>query len=210
MARPENGYWRDGVHIVSNTEALSATRVRRWSGNKTTWDRRARIGSAVHIAAAILDCNNKTWDDAPREWIEPYDAVSPEVRGFCLAWERCKREEQIVVKLVEHSLFAKVDLSDFATTVDRVGLRRGEPAIIELKTPKAAEPYWGIQLAGQELAVIANLGPPTARPFRYQRWAAQLFATGKYKLIPYSDPQDFVIFRQSLNIAIWNANNYGN
>jgi hypothetical protein len=126
------------------------------------------------------------------------------------AWELCKRNEDFVPTLVEHTFCpVQTGITVFATTLDRVGLRRGAPAIVELKTPKVAEPYWGVQLAGQELAVLAAQGPPLDPPHRYERWAAQLFATGKYKLIPYDDPLDREVFLWALGLSTWIANKYG-
>jgi hypothetical protein len=211
VARPECGYINEkGVRIVSVTEALSASRVRRWSGKPSAWARRAEIGSAVHKATAILDVNSLTWDAAPREWIEPYDAVSREVRAFCLSWEKLKRESDFVPRLIEHTLFAKSGVINFATTLDRIGLLAGAPAIIELKTPKVVEPYWGPQLAGQEEALMQTFGPPTIRPFKYTRWAAQLFSNGKCgRLVPFTDLNDRNVFLWSLGIAVWTRNNYG-
>jgi len=210
VSRPPNGYWKNNLRIVSVTEALSASRVRRWAGKPSAWARRAEIGSAVHKATAILDVNGLTWDAASREWVEPYDAVSREVRGFCLSWEKLKRECDFVPVLIEHTLFAKSGITDFATTLDRVGLLAGAQAIIELKTPKVVEPYWGPQLAGQEEALMQTFGPPTDRPFKYTRWAAQLFSSGKCgRLVPFTDPNDRNVFLWSLGIAVWTINAYG-
>lgn len=209
MARPPEGYWVDGCRIISLTEALNESRVRRLQGSPAVLERRQRIGTAVHRATAVLDCNSTTWQDAPREWIEEFDAVDPEVEPFILSWEGCKRDYDFVPRLVEHTIITKTGIAQFGTTLDREGLLRGEPAIIELKTPKVKEPWWGVQLAGQELAVICSQGPPHERPYKYQRFAAQLFSSGKPgKLIPYTDPHDKDAFLWSLGLAIWNRENY--
>jgi len=196
------------------------SRVRRWGGKPQSWARRATIGSAVHNATAILDCNGQTWDTAPREWIEPYDSVDREVAGFVRSWEECKASNKIILTgapgipmggLVEHTLFAKSGITPFATTLDRVGLVDANlPAIIELKTPKAVEPYWGPQLAGQEEAMLQTFGPPVRPPYKYLRLVAQLFATGKPgKLIEHADKRDREVFLWSLGLATWNVEVYG-
>jgi hypothetical protein len=219
VARPPEGYYKDQVRIISNTEALNLSRVRRWSGKPESWDRRRTIGSAVHNLTAILDVNGRTWADAPPDWLDPYASVDREVEGFVLSWEACKREYNIQLRnckgipqggLIEHTLFAKSGITEFATTLDRVGLEDGRPAIIELKTPKVQEPYWGPQLAGQEIALIQTLGPPTIRPYSYMRLVAQLFASGKCgKLVEYKQKTDYDVFLWSLGIAVFNLNAYG-
>ena len=207
--RPPEGYFVGGIRVVSVTEALNESKVRRLGGSPAVLERRQRIGTAVHRATAILDCNGTTWKAAPREWIDEFDAVDPEVEKFVLSWEGCKEVYQFMPRLVEHTIITKTGIAQFATTLDREGLLRGEPAMIELKTPKVKEPWWGVQLAGQELAVVCSQGPPIERPHRYQRFAAQLFATGKPgKLIPYTDPKDQDVFLWSLGLAVWNRNNY--
>jgi hypothetical protein len=158
---------------------------------------------------AVLDVNKETWATAPRDWIEPFNAIDQEVEGFVRAWERFKATKKFKPILIEHSLFARSGVTVFATTLDRVGLLDGRPAIVEIKTPKVAEPYWGVQLAGQEEALVQNLGPPTTRPFKYERVVAQLFANGTHREILYRDPNDRNVFLWSLGIAVWNKNNYG-
>jgi hypothetical protein len=210
MARPEGGYFTpDHVRIVSVTEALSTTRVRRWQGNPAAWERRATIGSAVHRAAAILDVNKLAWDTAPYDWLEQYDAVSPEVKPMVKAWEHFKREQAFKVRLVEHTFCpVQTGITSFATTIDREGILLGEPAIVEIKTPKVREPYWGVQLAGQELAVVKSQGPPRERPWKYKRVVVQLFATEQYRVLYYDDPADLDVFLWSLGIAVWNNEHY--
>lgn len=215
MARPEGGYFQGGVRITSVTEALTLSRVRRWSGDPSGWERRRMIGSAVHTVTAILDCNKTTWAAAPRDWTEEYEAVDPvEVPLLVRAWEICKREVNFVPRRIEHSLFAKLrdGVTPFATTLDREGLiLTGEPAIVEIKTPKVAEKYWGVQLAGQEQAQVWNEGPPRTRPYKYKRFVAQLFARERnpYHLIPYESPLDLGIFEASMVLAVWNTREYG-
>lgn len=216
MSRPSEGYFVNGVRRVSVTEALNLTRVRRWQGDRSSWQRRAEIGTAVHKAAAILDCNKQSWNTAPPHWLELYDCVSPEVMPMCLAWERFKRECYFEPRLIEHSFFDadlekhRLGIGRFATTIDREGLLRGKPAIIEIKTPKVIEPYWGVQIAGQELAILCSQGPPRERPYHYARYVVQLRADGSYKLIPYESPNDRHVFLWSLGIALWNQANYPN
>lgn len=211
MARPPDGYRRDGIRIVSVTEALSMSRVRRWRGSPADWDRRRAIGSAVHQATAILDCNKTTWDAAPWEWLEDLAQVSPEVERMTKAWEKFKVEQLFRPRLIEHSMFAKTGVTDFATTIDREGLigTNGIPVICEIKTPKVKEPYWGVQMAGQELALLSNFGPPKERPMKYARIVTQLFATGDYKVTLYDDPIDRDVFLWALGLSVWNRNHYG-
>ena len=209
MARPENGYWRDGVRIVSVTEAIHNSGVRRMMGSQADIERRQRIGSAVHKLTAIMDFNQTTWDKAPAEWLDEYAAVSPEVCGFVKAWERFKAEMEFVPRLIEHSFITATGIAKFATTIDREGLLGGRPALVEIKTPKAIEPWWGVQLAGQELAVTCAQGPPIERPYRYQRIVAQISASGKFRPIPYDDPADRDVFMWSLGLATWRRAAYG-
>lgn len=211
MARPEGGYVNQkGLRILSNTEALSMTRIRRWQGNPADWQRRARIGTAVHTVTAILDCNKTTWEKAPYEWLEEWDAVDPEVKPRCLAWERFKKERRFIARLVEHTIITKTGITDFATTLDREGLLDARtPAIVELKTPKVVEPYWGPQTAGQELAVMCSQGPPKERPFRYLRIVIQLFADANYKITKYESQTDRDVFLWSLGLATWTIREYG-
>ena len=211
MPRPANGDWENGVRLVSVTEALSETKVRRWGGNPAVWENRARIGSAVHNAAAVLDCNGWTWDTAPEGEMDEYDAVSREVEPFVRAWESFRRNENFIPQYIEHSIITISGATKFATTLDRAGLLNGEPALVEIKTPKKAEPYWGVQLAGHELALMCAFGPPKVRPYKWKRYVCQLFSSGKkpYRLIPYEDYRDREVFLQALGLAVWNRNNYG-
>jgi len=197
------------VRVVSVTEALNASRVRRWAGNPADWARRAQIGTAVHRALAILDCNGVSWEGAIPDWIAEFDAVSPEVKPMCLAWECFKAEHHFKPRLIEHTFFAKDGITEFVTTIDREGLMDGLPSIVEIKTPKIWEPYWGVQLAGQEIAVLSVQGPPRERPYRYQRVAVQVRADRSYRLRVFDKPSDYAIFRCSLTIAVWNRNEYG-
>jgi hypothetical protein len=214
MSRPAQGYWDNGIRVVSVTEAIHESKVRRMMGSPADIERRQRIGSAVHQVTAILDLNGKTWDNAPNEWLEPFNAVSPEVAGFVKAWERFKREMEFIPRLVEHTITPKdwkhpqAVYANFATTLDREGLLRGRPAIVEIKTPKVKEPWWGVQLAGQQLALQCSEGLPIHPPYYWEQYVAQIFADGKFNCIPYTDESYREVFLCSLSLAIWNRRAY--
>lgn len=185
-------------------------------GSPADIERRQRIGSAVHQVTAILDCNGILFKDAKPEWLEPYLSISPEVEGFIKAWEKFKRDMDFKPVLVEHTItpkdwhYPEMVFAKFATTLDRAGMLRGCPALVELKTPKIAEPWWGVQLAGQELALLCSNGSPVVRPYKYCRFVAQLFSSGKYKPIMYEDSSDRDVFLWSLGLTTWNRRAYRN
>lgn len=219
MARPIGGYFdKGGARIISNTEALTMTKIRQWSGDPMKFERRREIGKAVHEVTAILDVNKKTLANVNPDWICDHLGYDPEVEPMCRAWDLFKKEHRFTPRKVEHTLFAKTSITQFATTLDREGLiyigtiggvEVFFPAIVEIKTPKGCEPYWGIQLAGQELAMMANEGPPRERPFKYMRLVVQLAADGTYKVREYKDRFDRDVFLWALGLATWNVRNYG-
>ena len=214
MSRPLEGYWQDGVKIVSVTEAINESKVRRMMGSPADIERRQRIGSAVHQVTAILDLNGRTWDNAPDEWLDPFNAVSPEVSGFVKAWERFKLEMEFIPRLVEHTItpkdwkYPQAVFAKFATTLDREGLLRGRPAIVEIKTPKVKEPWWGVQLAGQQLALQCSEGVPLHPAYFWERYVAQIFADGKFNPIQYTKEEDRDVFLWSLGLTVWNRRHY--
>jgi hypothetical protein len=96
-------------------------------------------------------------------------------------------------------------------TLDRAGLLSGKPVILDLKCSKQHEPWWGVQLAGYELGLLAEYGPPKARPYKWARYGVRLMpdAAGEpYRLELFDDPADYDVFRAALVIAIWRGNHY--
>jgi len=202
-----------GRRIVSVTEALNLAGVRRLVGYdeaQTAW--RGLIGSAVHKATAFMDINRFTWDAMPPEIRDRWDSVSPEVAPYSRAWTEFKIREGFVPRRVEYRIAPKHGSIQFGMTLDREGLLRGVPYIIDLKTPKKQEPWWGVQLAGYELGMIALHAMPAEPPFQWKRAALRLTpeSSPPYRLIPYEDPVDFDVFRWALGISVWAKNNYPN
>jgi hypothetical protein len=88
-----------------------------------------------------------------------------------------------------------------ATRIDLMGeLPDGVEVIIELKSGACAKPT-AIQTAGQD----SLLGAQRTR----QRFGLSIPKTGKPKVVPYTDRDDYSIWISAMNIAIWKVKKLG-
>lgn len=88
-----------------------------------------------------------------------------------------------------------------ATRIDLLGeLPDGSQVIIELKSGTVAKPT-AIQTAGQDIL----LGAQRTR----QRFGLSIPKTGKPKITPYSNRDDYSIFLSAMNIAHWKIKELG-
>jgi hypothetical protein len=177
-------YTLDGVVIPGNTTLLKEAGVvdDRW------YNEASRIrGTRVHAFTHYYDENDIDWNQ-----------VTPEEAAFVGAWVKFREESGFTPWMCEFPVFHS---SGFATTLDRVGELNGRPVIIEIKTGTA--PNWvGLQTAAQMLAVrerckAKELDLPAMPTGRF---AVQLSADGKYKLIACPHATDEGEF-----IALFNA-----
>jgi hypothetical protein len=201
----------DGRPLVSVTEALALAHV--VDTNHYPDDPRARIiGSAVHEATAFLDLHNYHWDAVSQTAREPWDQIDPEISDYVRAWEAFKDRAQFTVASIELRLRPRIGQIQYGMTLDRAGLLAGKPVILDLKCSRQDEPWWGVQLAGYELGMLAEHGPPQVRPYKWARYGVRLMpdATGEpYRLELFDDPTDYDVFRAALTVAIWRRNKYG-
>jgi hypothetical protein len=97
-------------------------------------------------------------------------------------------------------------------TLDRTGLLGGKPAILDLKCSRQEEHWWGIQLAGYELGMLAEYGPPKTRPYKWSRYGVRLTPDSKgepYRLELFDDPVDYDVFKAAMTVAVWRRNKCG-
>ena len=135
-------------------------------------------GIDVHRITAEID-SGKSIDDSM-------------YRGYVSAYRKFLDECKPRWTFVEQKFFEPV--WKYCGTVDRVGYILGKNVIVDIKT--GSVPYWaGIQLAAYER------GFPVGK--LQHRYALQLFETGRYKLHPFTDPNDIRIFHSALTIYYW-------
>jgi hypothetical protein len=199
--------------VPSVTESLNFVGARKLVGyneSQAIW--RGVIGTAVHRATAFIDINHISWKQIPPDVRDPWDSLSPEVGDFCWCYEEFKRRERFVPRRVEHRLIGKLGDLPFGMTLDREGLLAGIPIILDLKTPKKEEPWWGVQLAGYDIGMRYIYKMPAERPYRWKRFALRLLpgAAVPYRLIPFTKQMDYDVFTWALGLTTWCRNNYPN
>jgi hypothetical protein len=201
----------DGRPLISVTQALVLSHVT--DASHYPDDPRARIiGSAVHEVTAFLDLHNYHWDAVSQTARAAWNPIDPEVGDYVRAWEAFKDRAQFVATSIELRLRPRIGQIQYGMTLDRTGRLAGKPVILDLKCSKQDEPWWGVQLAGYELGLLAEYGPPKTRPYKWARYGVRLMpdATGEpYRLELFDDPADYDVFRAALTVAIWRRNKYG-
>lgn len=207
---PHRYFADDGRRLISVTQALALSHVMDTSHYPD--DPRARmIGSAVHAATAYLDLKGLPWDHVPQKVRDPWDSVDPEVQNYVRAWETCKKRTGFIAWHIELSLRPTIGQIQYGMRVDRIGLFNGKPVIPDLKCSQQDEPWWGVQLAGYELGVLAKYGPPKVRPYKYARYGVRLIPDAvnePYRLELFDDPADYDVFKAALTVAVWRKNHY--
>jgi len=201
-----------GKRILSVTEILDLGGVRDLAGLGTAAvTLRSLIGTAIHQATAHLDLSGGEWRAVDPAIRERWETMHPEIPAYISAWETFKTREDFIPRLVEHKVTAMYGGVRIGMTLDREGLVKNKPFLIDIKTPKVKEPWWGAQLAGYELGMTALHGLPKERPYRWQRAAVQLFSDGRavpYHFWRFDDQADFTVFQAALVIAIWRFNHH--
>ena len=119
---------------------------------------------------------------------------------FVAAYEKLKGETKWKPKAVE--LVVGSPKLGYAGKVDQVGTMQRAVAIVDIKTGDGSvDPYWGIQLAGYEIAWREQTGAAWNKKVR--RFVFQLRSDGNYRIYPMEDPADATIFVAHLNIWKW-------
>lgn len=175
-------YKLDNVKVPSVTQVLNEAGIIK--GAFYTDYARER-GTATHMACEFHDQNDL--DES---------TIDPDVLPRLEAWKRFVLESGIEILEIEKRVFSSA--YQFAGTLDRFG-KMSCHAILDIKTSETKQAWWGIQLAGYELALremVPDLGI-------IKRFAVQLFSSGQYKLTEYNDRNDRNIFISALMISQW-------
>ncbi len=164
--------------------------------------RKRLLGRQVHNLCCLVDQGKIDWSDVDSD-------AMPFVRAYesfvCAGWLASAVEILASEEMVEIRVGDKV----IGGRLDRKMLIRGEPYIIDLKTPAVGQPHWAIQIAGYELGSER----PRRRPWRWKRAALRLGSDGRPHLITYTDPVDFDVFRAAVMdpehpaVLRWKRNN---
>jgi hypothetical protein len=150
-------------------------------------DRGTRVHKAVELIErpAGLDRSSLLHTDVP--YVEAYDKLKAET-----GWQ----PEHVEVVLGSERY-------GFAGKVDQVGTKQRAVAVVDIKSGDQTkpDPYWGVQLAGYEIALreVNELRPSAV----VRRYVYQLRSDGTYRIYPMEDPADRTIFLAHLNIYKW-------
>lgn len=174
-------YFVDGRKVPGVTSILSPlidySRV-----PAATLERARRMGQAVHLATELDD-----QDDLD------YDTLSPELLPYLHAWRRFRMECNFVPDTIEKRLYHPA--LGYAGTSDRTGIVKGKRAVIDIKKMATLGPVVGVQLAAYKELHIKATGVPIE-----DRYGLALRADGFYRLVPYTDPNDWRVFLSLLTI----------
>jgi hypothetical protein len=148
----------------------------------------SRRGLLVHQATAIIDRGDS---------LEDYDVQ--EFEGYVDAYHLFAKEMKYLADpdWVERKMIVELFGQRVGMAPDSVGTIGGIPSLIERKTCSSVYAAWKLQTAGYELGLRA-----AGLQIR-QRFALQLFSTGKYKLHPHEDRGDFDAFGDCYRMAAW-------
>lgn len=196
-------YRLDGREIPSCTRCLDMSGVADYGMVKAdVLERKSEIGRLTHTAAHYFDQGDLDWSSVP-------EIVKPRVD----AWVKFTQTEAFkpFPDRIEYQTSANIFGMPYGLRIDRAGLLRGRPAIIEIKCTAQILPAHGIQLAAyalgiphaQEIEGISHM----ARFLRWERVVIQLKEDGNFRLVPFKNRQDADIFTSALAITTWRMNN---
>lgn len=176
-----------GIVVPSVTQAMALAGLDPYRHVPRRYlERAAAIGTAVHQATHFLD-----------EGDLDLETLDQAIHGHVLAWQRFKVEEDFTPLEIERRGLCVDENGElaFGFCLDRLGMLKGEPALLDLKTPKKITKFmefcYGVQTAGYSRAVN----------FEGKRASVHLHDDGTYKLIPHDRAGDFRTWQNALELA---------
>jgi hypothetical protein len=187
----------DGLYVPSVTQVLKRVGYVDYSQVAADVLESASIrGTAVHQITEFLDTE---FAGVPEAEID-LAPINPEYLPYVQAWLRFKRECDVQILDSELQGIAEINGMPVGFKYDTRALVNGREAIIEKKTCAEEYGYWGLQLAGYDLAL-----PQCKTQLHRERYAVQLRNNGTYRMCPgtaggYSDANDYHAFTWALAI----------
>lgn len=186
--RDENHiYYVDGIKKTGATELLKNSGL--IPGIEFVSEEALWRGSVVHEMCRLI--NKKTID---------YSTIDPTIQPYGAAYESFLIDTGFQPRYWEQKLWHST--LDFCGQIDVLGQVKDEWWIIDYKSSlntRAIARWVGYQLALYQILVLRNYDTfPNIS--RLRRFGLKLMATGKYNLVPFSDPNDFSVALASINI----------
>lgn len=175
-------YTLDGVRLPSVTECIREAGLTPSMDFVSDWH--LNRGSQVHAATALFD--QEDLDES---------VLDAALRGRLEAWKAFRAATVADFAITEIEKPRHSPLLRFAGTPDRVGVWRGRPCIVEIKSGKP-DPSHGIQTAAYALLASA-----------VERLGVYLADDGTFKVVTYTDRNDAAVFTAALTCWHWRAAN---
>lgn len=147
----------------------------------------AAFGTAVHLACELDDLNDLDTD-----------ALDPALLPYVQGWRKFSADHAVKWELIEDLVYHPA--LRYAGKLDRYGLVKGEPTVVDIKSTAQLYPSVGPQLAAYQKAI------PGA-PLLTKRLAVQLKPDGTYTAKPYTSPLDWPLFASLVTLRSWCAAN---
>jgi len=196
----DHTYWVDGELKPSVTQLLDAAGMTPdYSVVQPHVLQHARE-RGIHIDACcdLLDADDLDWR-----------SVDPEALPYVEAWLAFREYEGYTPLAGQVPLYHPV--YGYAGTADSVGVLPGaRPTIVERKATTRMAPTYALQTAGYGLDGMLY-APPGGGVLAPVPWSApcrlgvQLLRDGKYRLVPYEDPEDLTAFLGVVLLGRWRA-----
>lgn len=181
-----HAYRLGGVVLPSVTQVLKVLPSPYMAVSREKLDEKAALGTDVHLACELLDRDDLDESDEGL-------ALMAHCAPYLDAYRRFKRDTNAEVLLNEQRLYHPKHR--YAGTLDRRFRIGGQVWDVDLKTTVALSPAVGVQVAAYSAMLEAHGWPaPDCRG------ALQLKKDGTYRLQPYSDRTDFLVFLNLLSI----------
>jgi hypothetical protein len=180
-------YFRKGVPVPGVTSVLAPltdlTMV-----DPELLRRASEFGKAVHLACEFDDRNQL---DA--------ESLDPALEPYLAAWNKFSRDYEVQWNAIEAKMYHST--LRYAGTLDRAGLVRSRPAVVDIKTSTTL--YASV---GPQLAAYARAHDPVTGA-SLMRLGVQLKGDGTYVAKEYTDPTDWNVFASLLTLRTWCARN---
>lgn len=180
-------YTLGGRHLPSVTQVLDVLAL--YEGVSLEVLRRAQeFGTHVHLATELDD-----------RGVLDLDALDPALLPYLRAWRKFRRDSGFAIAAIEERVVH--ERHGYAGTLDRRGVYKRRPTIVDIKTCLAPRSV-GAQVAAYDAALRAMRGESIA----YQRLCVEL-RPNDYRVHQLRDPADWPLFLSCLNVTLW-KNNY--